>query len=34
MAGALREERGPAEGKWNRRAETECGEEEKCKTII
>jgi len=25
---------GPAEGKWNRRAETECGEEEKCKTII
>jgi len=25
---------GPAETKWNRRTETECGEEEKCKTII
>ena len=24
----------PAEGQWNRRAETECGEEEKCKTMV
>jgi len=34
MAGLFGKKAGPAEGKWNRRAETECGEEEKCKTII